>query len=70
MENECKRAGRLIGGCKFEARYDVIPPEGFGMYDCGVVQFLLPHEIETRTKHIYVCDVCVRCGKAIERGER
>lgn len=62
--NECPRIGRWIGGCKFEARYDRIPPE-------ARTDLLAPYqplmEIEARTKRIYVCDVCARCGKTVKR---
>ncbi|MFL9904689.1 hypothetical protein PQR71_42290 [Paraburkholderia fungorum] len=64
MSNECPRAGKLFGGCKFEARFDRIPPEQrkdiFAPYQ-------MIEEINARTKRIYVHDVCVRCGKTVKR---
>ncbi|KWN80852.1 hypothetical protein WM24_23740 [Burkholderia ubonensis] len=64
MTNDCPRAGRWIGGCKFEVRYDLIPL-------AARTDLLAPYqsimEIEARTKRIYVADVCTRCGKVVKR---
>jgi hypothetical protein len=64
--NDCQRAGRLIGGCNFEARYDRIPPtpKEAAMY------ILTTPRCEILTRRIYVRDVCTRCGKTIERGAK
>ena len=64
----CPRAGRWIGGCSFEARYDRIPPEPTVDPVLGFPFYVSTMEIEARTKRIYVRDVCTRCGKTIERG--
>jgi hypothetical protein len=64
MSEICKRSDKLIGGCKFEGRYDRVPPE-------QRKDILEPWqsigEINARTKRIYVRDVCVRCGKTVDR---
>jgi hypothetical protein len=67
MTNDCPRAGHWIGGCKFEARYDRIPPSDKATarfewrLDAGPI-------LDRMAKKIYVRDVCTRCGKTIERG--
>lgn len=65
MTNDCPRAGRWIGHCNFIPRYDRIPPQRTG--DLLADGMMLNSEIEARTKRIYVCDVCTRCGKVIKR---
>ena len=70
---ECPRIGKLLGGCKWEARYD--EPSlfsqvfGDGLYtslnikgENGSIENIIP------TKK-YVRDVCIRCGKTIERSK-
>jgi hypothetical protein len=64
MNNDCPRAGRWIGGCNFEARYDRIPPDRTGDF---FFDQMLVSEIQARTKRVYVCDVCTRCGQTIKR---
>lgn len=73
MDNDCKRAGRWIGGCEFKARYDVRPSELVSSVVAEIsrasddaVRSILNGNIE----RIYVRDVCTRCGKTIERGEK
>jgi hypothetical protein len=61
----CARLGKLIGGCKFEPRYDLGPvqiPNGFGLNYIGMA---LGERLEQHRKKTYVHDVCIRCGKAI-----
>lgn len=64
--NDCPRAGRWIGACNFEARYDRMPPtpKESAMY------ILTNTRCEILTHRIYVRDVCTRCGKTIERGSQ
>ena len=64
----CPRAGRWIGGCNFEARYDRLPPQRTG--DILADGFMLVSEIQARTRRVYVCDVCTRCGRTVERGAK
>ena len=59
----CARFGKIIGGCKFEPRYDSEFPNNYQVDRASVAA------LEALRKHTYVKDVCVRCGKAIERQE-
>ena len=54
------------GGCKFEARYDDVPPP------VNTDPFLRVQEAIFRRDGVpypkrYVRDVCVRCGETVER---
>ncbi|HDR9497071.1 TPA: hypothetical protein QDC06_000258 [Burkholderia cepacia] len=66
MTKDCPRAGRWIGGCKFEARYDKIPPSD-SLVDAVSWSFSAQEIIASATKKIYIADVCTRCGKVIKR---
>jgi len=61
----CPREGRWIGGCKFEPRYDL------GQADFSAFTSLKGHDVvelaDKLRKKTYVKDVCVRCGKTVER---
>ncbi len=68
---KCLRAGRWIGRCRFEARFDEGPAEPVSDVVSEInrasdeaVRAIICGNI-TRT---YVRDVCVTCGKTIERG--
>lgn len=65
--DECPRRGDLFGGCKFEGRYDEIPPDRCPQFEGSEEQFAVA--IRALTKRIYVGDVCVRCGKTVPRSE-
>lgn len=61
---DCPRFNKWIRGCKFEARYDEGAPavnDATGFSD-GVVRVIRASKSVT-----YVRDVCVRCGRTIER---
>lgn len=61
----CPREGRLIGGCKFQARYDAKLPSAL-----QAISVTLPIEaIYAMKDRVYIRDVCTRCGKTIERDE-
>lgn len=62
------REGRWIGGCRCEPRYDVEPPEYIPAMK-GSAQAMSAW-IEAASTKSYVRDVCIRCGKTIERSER
>lgn len=67
VAEECPRQIYLFGSCKFEARYDTIPPPpsacaGLKTSVGGADVF-----IRALTKTVYVRDVCIRCGKTVER---
>lgn len=52
--------------CRFEARYDMAPAiRHFGGYQ-GPVEGI-PLAIKASMNRTYVRDVCIRCGKTIER---
>lgn len=62
--NDCPRFGKWIGGCRFEARYDLSPADLSQFADLrgtGTGAFL--ERLRSKT---YVRDVCIRCGKTIE----
>jgi hypothetical protein len=63
--NDCPRVGWMFG-CKFEPRYDLSAPDvsRFKKIDGPVAPVLEATKAKT-----YVCDVCVRCGKTIERNK-
>ena len=64
MSNDCPRAGRWIGGCKFEPRHDRVPTA------TGEDAFwIIESKLQYLKKRVYVRDICVRCGKTIERKE-
>ena len=70
MNNDCSRAGRWIGGCKFEARYDEGPVERVSEVVAEIsrasdeaVRAIMRGNIQRN----YVHDVCTRCGKTVER---
>jgi hypothetical protein len=58
---ECERKNKWIGGCKFEARYDITPPTKIP-YEIAA-SFDPAQGIRALSKQSYVCDVCTRCGK-------
>jgi hypothetical protein len=69
MSEECKRVGRWIGGCKFEARHDEEPAYSLAdLFDgCRATSEVARSLIAGNMKRAYVRDVCVRCGKTVER---
>lgn len=68
MTNECPHAGRWIGGCKFEARYDKSSPSQ-ALRDTVECSISIPAYVMKMLvdKKTYVHDVCTRCGKVIRR---
>ena len=60
---DCPRAGEWHG-CKFEPRYDIGPPAGHFKTESADN---LPAVIAACKPKTYVRDVCVRCGRTIER---
>ena len=67
MSEQCSRLGALFGGCRFEARYDLGPADISGFESIkgnGASSFL--EKLRTKT---YRGDVCVRCGKTVNKGE-
>ena len=65
MTEICPRRGKLFRGCYFEARYDLGEPKFEG--PVNYVGSDLKGVIDRHRAKSYVRDVCVRCGKVIER---
>lgn len=68
-EPVCQRAGKWFRGCRFEPRYDLGP----GVVSDRAVSEAWPSDLPnlhraTKPK-TYVRDVCVNCGRTIERQE-
>lgn len=72
----CPRFGKLIGGCRFEPRYDRgasilrVKPGQRPIFEADAVQgrvdSLLALAEQYRPQY-YVRDVCIRCGRTVER---
>lgn len=60
----CPRAGRVVGGCQFQPRYDKGPSQA--TFDGGVTELRL-RVLEAYRQVTYVRDICVRCGRTVER---
>ena len=68
MSADCSRAGRWIGGCKFEPRYDLSEPDQSLRDTVRYADEIPAYTVKLLVnKSTYVRDVCVRCGKTIER---
>lgn len=65
--NDCPRFGKWFGGCHFKPRYDR-PAERFAT-ELHFVEMMSAEQIKAAQPQptVYVRDVCVRCGKTIER---
>lgn len=64
---DCPRLGRLFGGCKFEPRYDTL---GATSNDAMVAFWAStsgPVPAPRPSRKTYIADVCVRCGKMLNR---
>ncbi len=70
--NDCPKFGKLIRGCKFEARHDI----GYQELTHEIIEDLSWAMKTNDDRHIsfniplhrtYIKDVCVRCGKEILR---
>lgn len=62
----CPRFGKWVRGCRFEERCDLAPADLSAFTNIkgnGVGSFM-----EKLRRKTYVRDVCIRCGKTIERG--
>jgi hypothetical protein len=76
-EPVCPRAGKLFRGCRFEGRYDTPLlsrfDETFGMFTRMTTEPVPGEPTKVRIvqpeppKKTYVRDVCVTCGRTIER---
>lgn len=74
---DCPRLGKFFGGCRFEARYDepvVSEMEQYlgrdSRYEAVPGTTKLAWVKPPLGDRIYVQDVCIRCGKVVERTVR
>ena len=58
----------LFGSHKFEPRYDLGPADLSAFVEFKGTFKGTPSLLESMRKKTYVRDVCVKCGKTIERG--
>lgn len=61
-DKECDRKGKWFRGCKFEARYTLMPSKLIA----GDIKTTVSGALQMAEKHRekrYICDICVRCGK-------
>lgn len=72
MSNNCPRFGKWIGGCRFEPRYDeptIASILNGGMWSSASFKIdgknMSLEDISPTKK--YIRDVCIRCGKTVER---
>jgi len=63
--SECARKNKWVRPCRFEPRYDSEPHNGAGFEE--ITGMRGSRMIELLTKRTYVRDVCVTCGKTVER---
>jgi hypothetical protein len=61
----CPRRGKWIGGCRFEARYDYRAPTTTSVKSQHVDDTI--QVIEASKARDYVRDICVTCGRTVER---
>jgi hypothetical protein len=68
-ENEmCSRIGKLWRGCRFESRYDVFEPTVTLQKKLEAAWSITELDKEKLLmQKIYVQDVCIRCGRVIDR---
>ena len=59
----CPQFGAVFGGCRFEPRYD---KKALDLTKIGRAQ-ASAEQIEAMCQRTYIHDVCVRCGKIVER---
>jgi len=59
--SDCPRFGKWFGGCRFEPRYDTHLSDRLVKINtyCG--------DMEALKDKTYLVDVCVRCGKYVDR---
>lgn len=68
---ECPRLSRIFRGCRFEPRYDELAlPEGIAATVAQAVAYgpMTAGEAQALKPSHYVRDICIRCGRTVERG--
>jgi hypothetical protein len=66
-QSDCPRLGKWIRGCQFEARYDTGGPGRFQFEEGSSAA--AAEVIEAMKPKVYVRDVCVTCGRTVEKQE-
>lgn len=66
MSEPCPRFGKWIGGCRFEGRWEETVD---GMNRTPQGAWLVSATGRNQGRRTYVRDVCIRCGKTIERNK-
>jgi hypothetical protein len=72
---DCPRFGKFFRGCLFVGRYDSIAPSAEviaamqSIVDSGQLENEIAEALETLSSSTYVRDVCIRCGKTVERAK-
>lgn len=67
---DCPRFGKLFRGCRFEPRYDEPSIASlFSGFGSVKIDGNLASIEDTAPGKKYVRDVCIRCGKAVERAK-
>lgn len=62
----CPRIGKWFRGCQYKARYDHLAPTiDNDNYTGWKTDYL--DALEISKPEIYVRDVCIRCGRTVER---
>jgi len=63
----CPRLGKWIGGCRFEARYDLGPADRSGLSGLEGSAVSVLKALEKMRAKTYVHDICTTCGKIVRR---
>ncbi len=64
--SDCPRFGKFWNGCRFQARFDESEPTlEITQYRGSMVSYI--EALKASKKRTYVRDVCIRCGRTVER---
>jgi len=72
---DCPRFGKFFRGCLFVGRYDSIAPTAEviaamrSIVESGQLEDEIAEVLGALSSSIYVRDVCIRCGKTVERAK-
>jgi len=72
---DCPRFGKFFRGCLFAGRYDSIAPSADviaamrSIVDSGQLENEIAGALEALSSSTYVRDICIRCGKTVERAK-
>ena len=65
--SDCERKNAWWRGCRFEARYDAPAAEFPAAFEFQGTAASMRAIVEAKRPKTYIRDVCIRCGKTIER---